>query len=105
MTDKLKVVDLKTRRDAKEDEDQIKWKEEIFGMLDDLKKAVEEGDLTQIILQYETKLSEEELKEEPGPDHHTVLIHWNKNQNMDEMVGSASRLNLRLLLMAEGLIE
>ncbi len=105
MADNLKIIDLKDHRDNKEDEYHKAWAKEMIEELDSLKKSVEDGRLTQILLQYEERVTEEELKEHPDLPHHTAVIHWNDDRNMDQTLGFASRLMFRLQMLAEGMLH
>lgn len=105
MADNLKIVDLKSHREDKENEYNKAWVKEMIEEFDSLKKSVEDGRLIQIVLQYEERVTEEELKEHPDLPHHTAVIHWNDDRDMDQTLGFASRLMFRLQMLAEGMLN
>lgn len=102
MDDKLKIVDLAARREGQEETEHEEWKKEMLSLIDDLKKAIEKGSLTQIVMQWEEEVDEDE-REEYGK-HRTMLSHWNRGEDMDQTLGYATRLSSRLFLIAEGLV-
>ena len=103
MSDELKVVDLAARRNSKKDEDKEAWKEEVKETFEVIQKAIEDGRLTQFILLFDEESTEED-KAKGAKDCHSQVLTWNKSGDIDKTLGNVSRLNIRLLLMAEGLI-
>jgi hypothetical protein len=104
VTDHLKIVDFKSKKDKEEDEFREKFKKDICELLDGLKKAVEDDRLEQIVLQWEEALPEEEVKD-GDPPWSTSIIHYNKNGDMDQSLGYAERLKQRLFLLTEGYVN
>lgn len=96
----LRVIDLTSHRDTKKNKEKEEWVKEMTDILDGLKKAIDEGRLTQIVMQWEEILPEKE-QEKDSPVFHTAIIHWNEDYDIDTTIGFAARLKHRLLILAD----
>lgn len=100
MTDKErpKIVSLSSKRD----EEKEQFKNDLIEVINDLVKAIKEDRLEDVVLQWN-----ETTEGTPDADHvamQTMIMHWNRANDIDQTLGFASRLMYRLNMIAESVL-
>jgi hypothetical protein len=89
------VVNIAEYHDKEHDE----RKEFLLERIADLRKLVEDGRLTSILLEYEAEAEEE------GADYlEGGIVFWDRTESIDVAISKCARLQQRLCLMADGFI-